>query len=515
MPNIVKKIFKGSSTITIPAGVQSVTLLAIKNARGLEFGRGGGLIDPTGNLYMMGEANKGPLGVGDLTPRSSPTLVAGTLKFMQAVYNGGGANGINQAAMMMGLTTANVAYSWGGCITNGALGQGNASTPTSSPVAILGGLSFAVLKFMNAQGNSNVPAGITTAGAMYAWGNNASGQQGNGTVAKASSPVLVLGGLTWQDYAGLDSDLGCVGLTVGGVAYGWGGNTSGSCGDNSVTPRSSPVLVAGSLLFSSIIASQNTAYGLIQGTGAAYSWGKATSGQLGDGTTVDKSSPVLVLGGLTFAQLICTPANTLAVPTVFGLTQAGKLYGWGNNASGNIGDGTTVGKSSPVAVAGSLVFQKVQVANGTVMGLTTDGILYSWGGNADGQIGDNSTTSRSSPALVSGGLKWVDFSISQVQHQSSVPFTMVLGITQNGLLYGWGYNNDGQIGDASVVPKSSPVLVVGNLFAQSAPQTVNNLTVQVSPGVTYPINIGPNFTSFGGTMVANGVIDSLVVSYQQ
>lgn len=514
MPNLVKKTFVGSSTITIPPGVQSVTLSAIKAARGLEANRGG-IIDPTGNLYLMGEAQKGPLGVGDLTPRSSPTLVAGTLKFMQCATNWGGQGNVNQAAMTLGLTTANVLYSWGGCITAGYLGQGNPSTPTSSPVAVVGGLSFAEVGFINANGNSITPAGITTAGAMYAWGHNASGQQGNGTIAKASSPVLVVGGLTWQKFVGLDLDSGCLGLTTAGVAYGWGGNLSGTIGDGTTTAKSSPVLVAGSLVFSDIQASQGTCHGLTQGTGLVYSWGKNANGQIGDNSSTDRSSPVAVVGSLSFAQITTTPSYVKTSSTVFGLTQAGKLYAWGYNASGQLGDGTTVPKSSPVAVAGGLVFRKVQVAANMAMGLTTDGLLYAWGANANGTIGDNSTTGRSSPALVSGGLKWADFSLTDFEHAGSDGFNAAYGITQGGVLYAWGYNIDGNLGDGTVVPKSSPVLVVGSLFPQCIPQTQSSMTVQVSPGTTYQIVMGPNFTAFGGTMVASGVVDSLTVTYQQ
>ena len=129
--------------------------------------------------------------------------------------------------------------------------------------------------------------------------------------------------------------------------------------------------------------------------GAAYCWGYNLYGQLGDGTTTDRSSPVLVAGSVSFAAVSAgVYGHTCGVPA------GGAAYCWGPNPYGELGDGTTTNQSSPVLVAGGVSFAAVSAGGAHTCGVTAGGAAYCWGLNSKGQLGDGTTTNRSSPVLV-------------------------------------------------------------------------------------------------------------------
>ena len=130
--------------------------------------------------------------------------------------------------------------------------------------------------------------------------------------------------------------------------------------------------------------------------GAAYCWGSNFSGQLGDGTTTDRSSPVLVTGGVSFAAVSAGPGGDFTC----GVTSGGAVYCWGYNGNGELGDGTTTNRSSPVLVMGGVSFAAVSAGGAHTCGVTAGGAVYCWGLNSSGQLGDGTTTDRSSPVLV-------------------------------------------------------------------------------------------------------------------
>lgn len=354
----------------------------------------------TGNAYGWGQNGDGRLGLGDTTPRSSPVAVLGGLKFMSLRWAGSAA---------FGLTVGGYAYAWG-INTNGQLGVGDV-TPRSSPVAVLGGFQFARLTF---QGVNTVWA-ITPAGVAYAWGSNTGGVIGDGTAVKKSSPVAVLGGLTWKKIA-VTTDPVVYGLASSGAAYSWG-----------TASTSSPVAVAGGLTFSDIITGERLVYGLTS-DGTAYAWGVTLSGAAGDGTGTNTSltSPKAVLGGLKFMAIRTCNSTASTRPAAFGITADGSLYAWGDNSVGQLGVGDTTPRSSPVAVLGGIKFQDVMYTESCTLGISVDGVLYAWGSNTQGQLGLGDVTSRSSPVAVLGA-----FSAGNSVPKRGYSLAVTPGVTYN------------------------------------------------------------------------------------
>ena len=194
-------------------------------------------------------------------------------------------------------------------------------------------------------------------------------------------------------------------ITTSAAAYCWGRNFSGQLGDGSTRDATTPVPVSGGLAFQSIDAGAFHTCGLTA-TSEAYCWGLNFFGQLGDDNSPNNSdTPVLVQGGLTFATVSAGGVHNSNTGTC-GLTTSGEAYCWGDNRYGQLGDGAggSAGDLSPipVGVTGGLTFQSVNVGGNHVCGLATTAVAYCWGRNFSGQLGDgNMGINRNMPVRVS------------------------------------------------------------------------------------------------------------------
>ena len=247
------------------------------------------------------------------------------------------------------------------------------------------------------------------------------------------------------------------GVTAAGAAYCWGTNGSGQLGDGTTTERSSAMLVVGGLSFTAVHSTgswggdDGHTCGVTAG-GAVYCWGDNSDGELGDGTTTGRLSPVPVGGGVSFAALSAGYVHNC------GVTAAGPAYCWGGNSAGELGDGTTTGRLRPVPVGGGHL---TAVSAGLLYtcGLTAAGVTYCWGFNRHGQLGNavsgqESCARTSSCSTVAGGLTFVAVSAGGFH---------TCGITAAGAAYCWGNNSRGRLGDGSTTNQSRPVLVAGGL----------------------------------------------------
>ncbi len=486
--NTARKIFTANGTFTAPAGCKKVRIVTKKKQDSFS-GSGGDetlALSPDGSLYTWGVNTSGQLGLGDVVSRSSPVAALGGLKFKSVSSISDGFN--------FGITDNGSAYAWG-LNTNGNLGVGDV-IPRSSPVLILGGHQFS--KIISIKQNPPPVLGLGENGNLFAWGINANGELGLGDVTPRSAPVAVLGGLTFSDiYAGYTST--CA-LTKNGTAYTWGLNTNGQLGVGDVTPRSSPVAVLGGLTFVDV-ASSSTSRVFLTSAGAAYACGLNANGQLGVGDVTPRSSPVAVLGGLTFAKIYSGFGESF-----FGITPDGVAYAWGLNTNGQLGVGDVTPRSSPVAVLGGLTFAKIMTEQPGAyfsLGLTTSGALYGWGLELNGALGNGALTPRSSPVAVAGGLTFTDFFNG---------VSSIFAITNEGQLYAWGTNSRGQLGHGNVTPKSSPVIVLGDILLRSI-DDIQISDITVTPNTTYTISIQQYSATFENTIVGKGKVDSLTVFY--
>jgi len=188
----------------------------------------------------------------------------------------------------------------------------------------------------------------------YCWGNNGTGQLGNGTTADTALPVAVSGGLKFKELT-LGFDHSC-GLTAAGDAYCWGDNTWGQLGEAATSLALEPTAVNGGIIFLTLSAGAEHTCGI--GTGnTAQCWGENASGQLGaaatetctsaSGRTVALCShlPLPVSTNQIFGSIFAGGHHTCAITT------GGKAYCWGENSNGQLGTGNTSGSDVPVLVA--------------------------------------------------------------------------------------------------------------------------------------------------------------------
>jgi alpha-tubulin suppressor-like RCC1 family protein len=272
-----------------------------------------------------------------------------------------------------------------------------------------------------------------------AWGNNIDGQIGDGAGPTARfAPAAVVGmasGVT-SVAAGVDQSL----AIQNGSVYSWGSNQYGELGDGTTTERDTPVPVTGLPLGVTSIAG-GSSFSLAIQNGNVYAWGNNQDGELGDGTGFQRNTPVLVTGLNSATAIAAGGLHSVAI-------QNGSVYAWGYNLDGELGNGTTTQYYTPVAVTG-LTSGVTAIAVGYRHCLAVqNGALYAWGANNLGQLGDNDAEfNATTPVSVSGLSSGVTAIAAGENHSLAV---------QNGNVYAWGDNSDGQIGDGTGTRRLTP-----------------------------------------------------------
>ena len=281
--------------------------------------------------------------------------------------------------------------------------------------------------------------GLDAAGEATCWGGNENGQIGDGTRADRDRAVAVRSDLKFSTLAA-GSKHTC-GLAGGGVPLCWGNNLSGQLGDGTRNNETAPRTVGGGMIFRAIAAGWDHTCGLTA-SGNAFCWGFNSSGQLGDGSTLDRLEPTLVRGAVE--TLVAGSAHTC------GISQ-GTVLCWGSNDFGQLGDGGAEGRSQPTEVSG-LPGSPTHLAAGAVhsCALLADGQAFCWGQNRSGQLGDGSTTNRATPVPVSGSQRFTEIHAGGAQ---------TCALTASGDEYCWGLNQSSQLGEGTRENRSVPTRV--------------------------------------------------------
>jgi alpha-tubulin suppressor-like RCC1 family protein len=189
---------------------------------------------------------------------------------------------------------------------------------------------------------------------------------------------------------------------------------------------------------------------ILKSDGTVWTFGLNSSGQLGDGTTTMRPTPVQVSGLTDIVAVAAGQVHSMAI------TSTGSLYVWGSNAYGQIGDGTTTQRSSPVQ---STLTNVVAIAagNGHSLALRSNGDIYAWGLNGNGQLGTGNTTQQTSPVLVATGGAAI----------AAGAFHSIF-VKSDGSVYATGLNSYGALGDASTTQRTTAVQMSGISTAVAA-----------------------------------------------
>ncbi len=341
------------------------------------------------------------------------------------------------------LTSAGGVKCWG-FNGYGELGDGTA-TDRHTPVDV-SGLSGGVRVIAAGEALS---CAVTSAGGVKCWGQNRYGQLGDGTTTDRHTPVDVSGLAGGVTAIAAGQTLSCALTSAGGVKC-WGGNDHGELGDGTTTDRHAPVAVSGLASGVTAIAVGYLHACALTSASGVKCWGQNRYGQLGDGTTTDRHAPVAVsglAGGVT--------AITAGGGHSCALTSTGGVKCWGSNYHGELGDGTNTRRLTPAAVSG-LAGGVVAIDAGAEAhgcALTSPGGVKCWGYNGHGQLGDGTTTDRHSPVDVSG-------LAAGVQAIAAGGYGQTCALTSAGEVKCWGRNTSGQLGDQTTTEHHTPVEVV-------------------------------------------------------
>jgi alpha-tubulin suppressor-like RCC1 family protein len=233
---------------------------------------------------------------------------------------------------------------------------------------------------------------LLTDNSVKCWGQNQSGKLGNGSTTDSNYPVTV-SGISNATRISVGQSHTCAVLSDNTIKC-WGGNGYGQLGDGTTTNRPTPVTVSG-------ISSATRVSGGTQHTCAVLSdntikcWGYNNYGQLGDGTTTQRNTPVAVSGISNATEVISRGDHTCA------LLSDKTMKCWGHNTYGVLGDGgTTTQRNTPVAVSGISNAIEISGHMQHTCAVLSDKNIKCWGANDYGQLGDGTTTNRSTPVTV-------------------------------------------------------------------------------------------------------------------
>jgi alpha-tubulin suppressor-like RCC1 family protein len=289
-------------------------------------------------------------------------------------------------------------------------------------------------------------------GAVQCWGVNDDGQLGDGTLVDRLVPTPVVG-LTGPAIAVAAAQEYSCALIQGGSIQCWGRNNDGQLGDGTTddsTTAVSVIVLAGPA--TAVSATGNTTCALITG-GTMQCWGDNDFGEMGTGNTTNSLTPVSVIGLAGTVTAIATGQNHTCA-----LIEGGGIQCWGLNFSGRLGDGTTTNRSSPVSVvdlSGAAV--AVVASNGHTCALITGGTVQCWGRNSDGQLGDGTTTDRTTPVTV------VDSEGDPLTRATAIAAspTQTCAVMDDGGIRCWGDNGNGELGNGTTDDSTTPVPVTG------------------------------------------------------
>jgi alpha-tubulin suppressor-like RCC1 family protein len=244
-------------------------------------------------------------------------------------------------------------------------------------------------------------------------------------------------------------------LRSDGTVWAWGGNWIGQLGHGTTSDHElAPVQVTGLTGVTKISAGAGFSLAL-RSNGTVWAWGDNRYGELGNGTTVSSSVPVKV-AGLSYATGIAAGYDAAVATQTNGISAISSVWTWGGNSSGQLGDGTLTGHSTPERVAGinNVYFAGVTAGLWTAAVLGTDGSVWSWGNDTAGQLGNapaSSPVTRPVNTIAAG---------SRIT-QLSAGWGHMLALRSDGTVLAWGSNTGGQLGIGSTVPVAGPVQVTG------------------------------------------------------
>lgn len=428
-----------------------------------------------GVAKCWGDNAAGKLGVGDVLPRTGPSVVAGGNQFVSIMIGGMsatetdgtcaltgagatwcwgfGATGANQPTLVAsvppfkvlsmgeehacGLDSAGSAWCWG-TNTDGRLGVGdNAARTQATRVS-------GTLRFRDIEVGTTHSCGLTRQGAIYCWGSNSLGQLGNGSTAATLVPAPINSTTRFMTLD-VGSTHNCA-VAITGALECWGSNSNGRSLGNGVSgnPVFLPQSVPGLQGVVRVSTGPNGTCGMLA-DGSGICWGSNSSYQLADTMTNTQVKPLGPMhSAVQFREIRIGAVNSC------GVAMGGGVYCWGFNGSRVVGHPDEYEFATPQLVLGGHSFVQVEVGTFHSCGLKADGSTWCWGWNNRGNVGNDAPPRVRQPVRV---LAAPSFQAIDAGGESTC------GLTPSGAVYCWGSGSNGEIGDGQFVETTIPTRV--------------------------------------------------------
>ncbi len=360
------------------------------------------------------------------------------------------------------------------------------TTPYASAVAYLSvGMLTQAFRVISGPATIVAPAGISAGldhslalradGTVWSWGGNGSGQLGDGTLSSHALPAQITSLSNVVSIAAGQS-ISIAAISDGSVRV-WGANGKNQLSDGTTTDSAQPKSLNGVSGIVSVASGGFRGFGLT-GTGNVWTWGYGYP------------APVQISLG--------RPAIAIAGGSNHGmaLLDDGSVWVWGDNSHGQLGNnGVNNWAFTPVQVAGLSNVTAIAAGANHNLALKSDGSVWAWGDNSHGQLGDGTTIQRNSPVAVA-----VPAAINSIFSGCSADYNLAL--TVDGTLLAWGRNNRGQLGDGIIADHLTPVAPQGTTnLVRAATGGLHSLALKNDGSV---ISWGANWTGQLGNGDPNG-----------
>jgi alpha-tubulin suppressor-like RCC1 family protein len=235
-----------------------------------------------------------------------------------------------------------------------------------------------------------------------------------------------------------------------GRLWSWGANGSGQLGDGTTRDRSRPARVEG--LSGVVAAAGGARHGIaLRANGTVWSWGGNDGGQLGDDSPADRGAPARVEGLEDVTAVSAGWAHSAA------LRRDGSVWTWGMNSGGELGDGTTQDRRRPGRIEGLPPVRAISCGAHHTLAMAKDGSVWAWGPNGDGRLGDGTTQDRLKPVRTELPEGVLVAAVAAGGYHS-------LALTDKGEVLAWGSNwsEAWQLANTTTMNRTRPTPVSAN-----------------------------------------------------
>lgn len=308
---------------------------------------------------------------------------------------------------------------------------------------------------------------LTSTGRVFTWGQNWRGQLGDGTLEDRVLPNEI----TQQFNLSLDEIIidveayfiDNIALSSTGRVFSWGD------GDRIIPTEITQTFNLQSKEIIIKISSNNA----ITSIGRVFAWGWNDRGQLGDGTTISKKKPIEITQNFNLQA----KDSIIEIKSGMALSSTGRVFTWGDNRYGELGTGTTVGQPYPVEITQNFnlkqgeIIEQISVRGYNCYAISSTSRVFSWGSNQFGQVGDGTTIDKALPTEIT-------HNFNLLSGETIVAIENGLAISSMSRIFSWGYNRLGTIGNGTKDHVNSTPVEITQNFRLEAGETIVKIDTQ-------------------------------------